>query len=57
MQYLIVSTNNVPFYTNTFKIENDFKLDIGMIVFDFYHNIYTKDGVNWLQIHRTHYFL
>ena len=43
-----------PFYTDRYDYENNFNLDVEMVVFDLSNNLFTKDGVNWIQIEFDH---
>jgi hypothetical protein len=55
MRYLITTQcAHPPFFTAWFQAENHFREDLGMIVYDFHENLYTKDGKTWEEIEVDH---
>ena len=54
MQYLVTTTNGVPFMSDNFTPENDFNLELGMVVYDLANLDYMKDGENWLPMNVNH---
>jgi hypothetical protein len=54
MNYLIVTNNNEPFYTNWFDPENHFIKDVEMVVFNLLTHKYTTNGKDWYDIMQDH---
>lgn len=54
MNYLIVTNNNDPFYTNWFDAENTFNKDDDMVVFNLLNHTYTTNGKDWYEIQQDH---
>jgi hypothetical protein len=53
MQYLVTYIENgtlKAFYTDWFELENNFNLEVGMIVFDLINHKYTTNGLIWGDI-------
>lgn len=47
MRYLVTTTDNPPFYTESFEPDNHFNQDVGMVVFDLYHLTFMTNGKDW----------
>ncbi len=54
MRYLITTKGYNPFYCNHYEFENDFNLQLEMIVYDLGKAKYTTDGINWIDIEFDH---
>jgi hypothetical protein len=54
MRYLITTTVQPPFFTQWFEPENNFNIEVGMVVYDLYKFKYTTDGINWNYIEIDH---
>lgn len=55
MRYLITTKETYsPFLTEWFDAENNFNAELDMIVYDLSKNLYTTDGVNWIEIKVDH---
>jgi hypothetical protein len=48
MRYLIIKTGHAPFYSHWLDSENNFAE--GITVIDLFDQVYTVDGVNWIDI-------
>lgn len=54
MRYLITTQTHPPFFTEWFDAENNFNLELGMVVFDLKIRMYTTTGHTWLPIDVDH---
>ncbi len=52
MRYLIILTGHAPFYDKYFDLENHYME--GMTVIDVFDQVYTVDGVNWIELEFNH---
>jgi hypothetical protein len=52
MRYLITSDTNPPFLTKWYEYENHYTE--GMTIYDFGHNKYTTNGIDWHDIDIDH---
>ena len=53
-RYLITGDNFTPFFSDYFNYENHYNSELNMIVYDLQKNIYSIDGVHWLNIESDH---
>ena len=54
MNYLIITNNHEPFYTDWFDAENHFVSDVEMIVFNLYNYTHTTNGKDWQETKQDH---
>ena len=54
MRYLIATKSGDPFFTQWFTAENNFNVELEMIVYDLYTCQFTTDGKNWNPIEDDH---
>jgi hypothetical protein len=57
MKYLVTYIENgiqKAFYTNWFDIENNFNLEVGMVVFDLSNHKYMVNSLGWTDIQVDH---
>lgn len=54
MRYLITTKDTKPFLTHWFQSENNFNIDLDMVVYDLVENKYTDDGETWNDIDIDH---
>lgn len=51
MRYLVTTLHTYePFLTEWFDCENNFDVELGMVVYDLHNAMYTKDGKTWADI-------
>ena len=53
MNYLIVTKDNNPFYTQWYEFENHYSDNI-LVVFDILGWKHTYDGINWVKTTSDH---
>lgn len=49
MRYLIITKDDVPFFTEYYDYENFYNPEVMKVIFDIIKGLHTFDGKNWIE--------